>query len=86
MIIVKVILCDKKYRLPDAEAEKEFPVLFYLQKGLTTVFEKVTREFPNDAINVTWNEDVRKLTYSSKTVPKRIIYAILYSEFGTLFD
>ncbi|HLY71950.1 MAG TPA: hypothetical protein VKR53_19585 [Puia sp.] len=86
MVHIDVILNGIVYSLPNADAEMKFPRLVYIQKGLNNIFEEISAQFPNDIINLFWDEDLKKLNYYSKTVAQQKITDLLPPEHRTLLD
>ena len=75
----------EKYRLPDKKLADGSIKLFAIRKGIDYVFKDVKKVFPDDVINVIWDEESTTLSYNSETVSHSSIYAIIYSKHGDAF-
>jgi hypothetical protein len=84
MIKMNVVIGKDKYALSNLAKEqlKEVPNLGLIQKGLTHIFKPVEKEFPDHDIEVLWNDDEKKLDYSSDTLEPAVIGDMLKRHHG----
>jgi hypothetical protein len=85
MLILNVIIDGEKYRLPVAKGEKEHPRLRLIHKGIIHIFKPVLHTFPGHEVEVTWDEDLNEMKYSSGTVHKDELTKTLNFHHGNLF-
>ena len=85
-IILDVILEGNSYRLPNLDMERLHPILFILRKGIDHIFTPITNKFPEHEIHVVWNEDTRKMRFSSKTASVDSIREMLTKVHSTIIE
>jgi hypothetical protein len=75
MIKMNVVIGKDQYTLSNLAKEqlKLVPNLGLIQKGLSHIFKPIEKEFPDHCIEVLWNDDEKKLDYSSDTLDPTVI-------------
>lgn len=84
MIKMNVLIGNDKYALSDLAKEhiKQVPNLGLIQKGLTHIFKPVEKQFPDHDIYVSWDDNEKKLDYSSDTIEPSVIGETLKRHHG----
>jgi hypothetical protein len=76
---MKVIYEGKSYAASDSNNQESFPVPGFnlMQKGLLHIFKPIVHQFPDHDIDISWNEDEKRLSYSSNTLDQSLIEAAI---------
>ena len=68
MLVIDFVLAGERTRLPNDRFLHSHPMLCLMEKGIQEIFGKVSASFPGEDILIIWDEDNRKLFYSSDTL------------------